>query len=55
MLSKLLISIFSYITMRLILPETEGRSLEEIELHFSDNERWITDINIQKGLRHLES
>lgn len=34
--------------MYLILPETEGRSLEEIELHFSENSRSIRDIKIQR-------
>lgn len=31
-----------------ILPETEGRTLEEIELFFSDNKRPITDRHIRK-------
>lgn len=30
-----------------MLPETENRSLEDIELHFSDNSRSMTDINIR--------
>lgn len=34
--------------MYFILIETEGRSLEEIELHFSDSNRKLCDINIQK-------
>lgn len=34
--------------MYLILPETEGRSLQDIELHFSDNNRRFTDIKIGK-------
>lgn len=29
------------------LPETENRSLEDIELHFSDNTKKLTDINIR--------
>lgn len=29
-----------------ILPETEGRSLEDIERHFTDNSKKITDRNI---------
>lgn len=33
--------------MYFILPETEQRSLEDIELHYSNNERRITDINIR--------
>lgn len=35
--------------MYLILPETEGYSLIEIELHFSDNNRHFTDIKIRKN------
>lgn len=31
-----------------ILPETENRTLEEIELHFSDNKRKIYDRHIKK-------
>lgn len=33
--------------MLFMLPETEHRSLEDIELHFSDNKRSIFDINIK--------
>lgn len=33
--------------MLFALPETEARSLEDIELHFSDNKRSIFDINIK--------
>lgn len=32
--------------MFLILPETEQRSLEDIELHYVDNSKKITDIQI---------
>lgn len=32
-----------------IIPETENRSLEDIELHFSDNSRNLTDRRIQKN------
>lgn len=32
--------------MTFMLPETEKRSLEDIELHFSDNNRSIFDIKI---------
>lgn len=35
--------------MFMILPETESRSLEEIEIHFSDNNRKITDRKILKA------
>lgn len=31
-----------------ILPETEKRTLEEIELHFSDNNRKLTDRKIYR-------
>lgn len=31
-----------------ILPETEDRSLEDIELHFSDNSKKLTDRKIAK-------
>jgi len=31
------------------LPETEKRTLEDIELHFSDNNKKLKDINIQKN------
>lgn len=31
----------------LILPETENRTLEDIELHFSDPNRRLTDIQIK--------
>lgn len=34
--------------MYLILPETEDRSLEDIELHFSDNSKNLTDRKIAK-------
>lgn len=32
-----------------MLPETEDRSLEDIELHFSDNKRSIFSTYIQKN------
>lgn len=35
--------------MYIILPETEDRSLEAIELHFSDNSKGLTDIHISKN------
>lgn len=40
--------IFRFILTWLLLPETENRTLEEIELHFSDNNRSIFDIQIKK-------
>lgn len=39
---------FRFVAVYNLLPETENRTLEEIELHFSDNQRPITDINIQR-------
>lgn len=38
---------FSLISMYFILPETENRSLEDIELHYADNSKRITDIEIK--------
>lgn len=35
--------------MVFMLPETEHRSLEDIEVHFSDSKRSIFDINIIIG------
>ncbi|XP_055326876.1 facilitated trehalose transporter Tret1-like [Sitodiplosis mosellana] len=43
------ISLTGFIVMYLIPPKTEGRSLEDIELHFSDNTRCFTDIKIHKN------
>ncbi|XP_055299314.1 facilitated trehalose transporter Tret1-like [Sitodiplosis mosellana] len=43
------ISLTGFIVMYLILPETEGRSLQDIEIHFSDNSRRITDIQIRRN------
>lgn len=36
------------ILMYKILPETENRTLEDIEMHFSDNSKKITDRKIAK-------
>lgn len=41
--------------MYLILPETEGRSLEDIEIHFSDNSLRLIDTKIRKQTRHDDS
>lgn len=35
--------------MYFVLPETEDRTLEDIELHFSDNSKKITDRKIRKS------
>lgn len=37
--------------MYYILPETEGRTLEDIELHYSDDTKGITDIDIPKNVK----
>lgn len=37
---------YRLVVMFYILPETENCSLEDIESHFSDNNKKITDINI---------
>lgn len=39
---------FAFVSMYFILPETEGRTLEDIEHHFSDNSKRITDWKIEK-------
>lgn len=41
--------------MYFILPETEGRSLDDIELHFSDNSKKITDWKIAKSNKECAS
>lgn len=42
-----IIGIIGFIAMYYTLPETEQRSLEDIERHFSDNNRSIMDIHIK--------
>lgn len=44
------ISCVGLILMYFILPETEGRSLEDIELHFADNSKGITEWKIARIL-----
>lgn len=39
---------FGLILMCQILPETENRTLEDIEMHFSDNSKKLTDRKISK-------
>lgn len=43
-----IVILFGLILMYNILPETEGRRLEDIELHFSDNSKKITNRKIPK-------
>lgn len=42
------------VLMYKILPETENRSLEDIELHFSDKTKKITDCKIVRASKVLE-
>lgn len=44
-------SLFRAIVMYRILPETEGRTLEDIEMHFSDDTKGIRDIHIPKNAK----
>lgn len=39
----------------LMLPETEGRTLEDIELHFSDESKRITNHKIPKRKKHCHN
>lgn len=43
-------SFFRWISMYYLLPETEDRTLEDIEVHFSNNQRKLTDRKIQKNM-----
>lgn len=40
--------------MYLTLPETEKRTLEEIEIYFSDKSRKLFDVEIKKRLIPIE-
>lgn len=48
------LSFIGLIVMYLILPETEGRSLEDIELHYSDDSKKITDRQIAISQRNVD-
>lgn len=39
------------VSLYFIFPETEDRTLEDIELHFSDNSKKLTDRKIHKSRR----
>lgn len=43
------------ITFYFILPETEQRTLEDIELHYSDNSKGMTDIHIPNNRNQVKS
>ncbi|XP_055308983.1 facilitated trehalose transporter Tret1-like [Sitodiplosis mosellana] len=47
------VSGLGFIVMYLILPETENISLEDIELHYSDNSKKITDHKIVKSSQKM--
>lgn len=38
-----------FVLQYLVLPETEGHTLEEIELYFSDKQRGLTDRRIRSA------
>lgn len=40
------IGLIGFIAMYLILPDTEGRSIEDVEIYFADRKRKFNDINI---------
>ena len=44
------LDIIGLIYIYMFLPETERRTLEEIELHFSDNDKKLSDIKIRKNV-----
>lgn len=45
-----IVDIFGLVYIYMFLPETERRTLEEIELHFSDNDKKLSDIKIRKNV-----
>lgn len=44
------VDIIGLVYIYMFLPETERRTLEEIELHFSDNTKKLSDIKIRKNV-----
>lgn len=45
---------FRFIVAYFVLPETENCTLEEIEMHFSDKSKGLTDIRIEKIENYME-
>lgn len=45
-----ILDIAGLVYIYIFLPETERRTLEEIELHFSDNSKKLSDIKIRKNV-----
>lgn len=43
------VDVFGLLFVYFYLPETEKRTLEDIELHFSDNNKKLNDIKIPKS------
>ncbi len=43
------IDVLGMIFIYFYLPETEKRTLEDIEIHFSDNNKKLTDVKIKKN------
>lgn len=46
--------LFGLILMYNILPETENRTLEEIEIHFADDSKTLTDRKVAKLLPKVD-
>lgn len=44
------VDIIGLVYIYMFLPETERRTLEEIELHFSDNNKKLSNIKIRKNV-----
>lgn len=44
------LDILGFIFIYLYVPETERRTLEDIEIHFSDNSKKLSDIKIKKNV-----
>lgn len=44
-----MVDVLGFIFIYFYLPETEKRTLEDIELHFSDNNKKLNDIKIPKS------